>query len=221
MIKITLKYGDKEKKVLVPEMQKVGDFLKDAGVDLSEDDGVIVGDRLLSGDELDKSFIELGLAESSELNVKIEYDLPWATGKSEEIPQGSVVYPPKAQIIGCACFIFSAFSPDELRDFQRYLPEALVRRDEKGEPVFAISLDEKSAGSMNEYGAVFSTKSTKSGNAVITILIDPECDDPEEAVRQSLGKGIINLVEQEEYLMTQRGKLEEKKETLNGYISRM
>jgi len=218
MIKITLKYGEKEKKLLAPEMQSVSDFLKDAAVDFSGGDGVIVSDRLLSGDELNKSFIELGLTES-ELTVKIEYDLPWVNVNPEEIPQGSVVYPPKAQIIGCACNIFSAFSPDELRDFQHYLPEALVKRDAKGDPVFAISLDEKSPGSLNEYGAVFSTKTTKSGNAVITILIDPECDDPEEAVRETLGKGIINLVEQEEYLMTRNKDLEEKKSLLNEYIS--
>ena len=220
MIKITLKYGKNEKKVLVPEMQKVRDFLKEAEVDFSENDGVIVGERLLSEDEIDQNFIDLGLADSSELTVRIEYDLPWKTDCLDEITQGSVVYPPKAHVIGCACIIFSAFTPDDLRDFRRYLPEALVRRDEKGDPVFAISLDEKSPGSLNEYGAVFSTKTTKNGNATITIIIDPDCDDPEEAVRDTLGTAIIHLVDQEEYLMTQYKKLEEKKELVNGYISK-
>ena len=220
MIKITLKNGEKEKKILVPEMQKVRDFLKDADVDFSSDDGVIVGERLLTGDEIDQNFIDLGLADSSELTVRIEYDLPWKTDYPKDVPQDPVIYPPKALVIGCACIIFSEFTPDELRDFQRYLPEALVRRDAKGEPVFAISLDEKSPGSLNEYGAVFSTKTNKAGNAVITIIIDPECDDPEEAVRKTLGPAILSLIEQEKYLITQHGKLEEKKDLLNEYISR-
>lgn len=221
MIKVTLKYAGNEKKVLAPEMQKIRDLLKEAGIDFSEDDRVIIGGRQLSGDEIDQNFIELGLAESSELALQIEYDLPWESESSNEVPAGSVVYPPKARIIGCACIIFSVFTPDELRDFQRYLPEALVKRDEKGEPVFAISLDESSAGSLNQYGAVFSRKAVKSGEATITILIDPDCDDPEEAVRASIGSAILSLVDMEEYLMTRRHELEERKELLNLHISKI
>jgi len=221
MIKVTLKYDGNEKKVLAPEMQKIRDLLKEAGIDFSEDDRVIICGRQLSGDEIDHNFIELGLAESSELALQIEYDLPWESESSNEVPAGSVVYPPKARIIGCACIIFSVFTPDELRDFQRNLPEALVKRDEKGEPVFAISLDESSAGSLNQYGAVFSRKAVKSGEATITILIDPDCDDPEEAVRESIGSAILSLVDMEEYLMTRRHELEERKELLNLHISKI
>ncbi len=82
------------------------------------------------------------------------------------------------------------------------MPEALTMRDESGDPVFAIALDEKSPGSLTKYGAVFSKKATKQGNATITIIIDPDCDDTEEAVRETIGSAIVKLVDMEEYLMT-------------------
>ena len=220
MIRITLQYGGTEKKLLVPEMKKLRDVLNEADIAFSPEDHLIIGDRTLSGDELDKNLIDLGLAGSPELTARIEYDLPWDTRSPEEALQGSVIYPPKARVIGCACIIFSAFTLDLLRDYQRYFPEALVRRDEKGDPVFAISLDESSPGSLNEFGAVFSRHTTKSGNPTITILIDPDCDDPEEAVRNSLGPAILNLVEMEETLTTRYHELQERKDLLDLHISR-
>ena len=219
MIRITLKHGDKEKKLLAPETKKVGDFLKEAEVDFSDEDSVIIGDRLLQGDEIDKSFIDLDFAKSSELTIRIEADLPWKTSDSGEESFGSVIYPPKARIIGCACIIVSSFSPNALRDYQRYLPETLTVRDEAGDPTFAISLDEKGPGSLNEYGAVFSKRTTSDGNATITILIDPECDDPEEAVRESIGAGILKLIDLEEHLMKKHHEIVERKALLDEYIS--
>lgn len=220
MIRITLQYGANTRKLLVPEMKKLRDVLIEEDVDFSPEDHLVIGDRNLSGDELDKNLIDLGLTDSTELTARIEYDLPWDTRSPEEALQGSVIYPPKARVIGCACIIFSAFTLDLLRDYQRYFPEALVRRDEKGDPVFAISLDESSPGSLNEFGAVFSRHTTKAGNPTITILIDPDCDDPEEAVRNSLGPAILNLVDMEESLTTRYYELQERKDLLNLHISR-
>ncbi len=222
MVKITLKYGDNEEKLLVPEQKPVRDILKEAEFGFSPEDRLFIGDRLLHEDDLDKNLLELGYTDSAELTIRVEHDLPWETDETDSSDgpiQGSVVYPPKARIIGCACIIFSAFTPDELRDFQRYLPDALTRRDENGEPVFAIALDEKSPGSLTKYGAVFSRKTTSHGNATITILIDPEIDDMEESVRDSIGSAIISLVDMEEYLMTRMSDLAKKKALLDEYIS--
>lgn len=57
-------------------------------------------------------------------------------------------------------------------------------------------------------------------NPTITILIDPDCDDPEEAVRNSLGPAILNLVDMEESLTTRYHELQERKDLLNLHISR-
>ena len=57
------------------------------------------------------------------------------------------------------------------------------------------------------------------GNATITIIIDPDCDDAEEAVRDTLGSAIINLVEMEEHLMSLMCELNKKKSLLDDYIS--
>lgn len=221
MIKITLKYGEKEKKILAPEQKTVRDILKDAEIDFSEEDRIFAGNRQLSEDQMDRNLFELGHGDSSELTIRIEYDLPWEVADTDtwDDSNTSMVHPPKALVIGSACIIFSALTPEDIRDFQRYLPEALVQRDESGEPVFAISLDEKSPGSLNQYGAVFSKRTNSDGNATITILIDPECEDPKKTVREQLGSALISLVEMEEKLMRKLKDLQEKKGILDLYIS--
>ncbi len=46
-------------------------------------------------------------------------------------------------VAGCACIIFSRLTPEEIRQFKTYHPEALVMEDDiTGEPVFAVDLDE-------------------------------------------------------------------------------
>ena len=94
-------------------------------------------------------------------------------------------------------------------------------QDEHGDPIFAISLDETSPGSLNDYGAVFSTKTNKHGHATITIVIDPECEDTEKLVRESLGSSILRLIRMEQHLLMKQPELNEKKSLLADHITRI
>ena len=69
--------------------------------------------------------------------------------------------------------------------------------DAKGEPIFATDVDGIKPGSLNNYGAVFSGKTTSQGNATIPILLDPTCEDTEKLVREKLGSAILSLVDME------------------------
>ena len=218
MVKITLNNKGKKVSLLVPEQKPIKDVLKELEVDVTPFDSVTLHGKKLSPDDLDKNILDLGLGDQTDMDLVIADDVPWVTDDNPAAG-GSVVYPPKAKIIGCACIIASAFTVDELRDFQRYMPEALTKRDEKGEPIFAISLDETSPGSLNKYGATFSRKATKAGNATITNLLDPECDDMEDMVRDQLGSAILRLVDMEEYLMKKFSELHGRKEMLDLHIS--
>ena len=223
MIKVTLKYGGQEKKILVPEQRKVREVLEECEVSYSAGVVVTVGDRFLNKNDLDRELHELTDHDSSDLTIRIDEgdDLPWETREvvsDDDLPQTD---PSKALVVGCACIIFSEFTPDELWDFQRYMPEVMSQRDEHGDPVFAISVDEKSPGSLNEYGAVFSTKTNRQGHATITIVIDPECEDTEKLVRDSLGSSILRLMRMEQYLLKKQSELDEKKSLLADHIARI
>lgn len=218
MVKITLKNNGKEKALLAPEQKPLLEILQE-DEDFTPFNKFTLNGRKLSVADLDKSVLDLGFIRESGLTLAVEDDVPWETGDGSELIPGSVPCPAKVQVIGCACIIFSAFTPDQLRDFKRYMPEALTARDENGEPAFAVDLDEKSPGSLTKYGAVFSRKTTKQGNATITIVIDPECDDTEETVRKSLGTAILRLADLEECLAAKLPELEKKKGALDEYIS--
>ena len=221
MIKLTLKHTDgKEKTLLVPEQKPLKDILE--GVEFySPFDTVTMNGKPLSWEDLEKNLLDLDCKRDGDVTLMVGENAPWESADRDESPIGSVIYPPKTLIVGCACVVISAFTPEELKDFERYLPEALTMRDEKGEPVFAISLDEKSPGSLTKYGAVFSKRTNSEGHATITIVIDPECDDPEDAVRSALGSAIVSLVNMEEALMDRIGELEQKKALMDEHIQRL
>ena len=222
MIKLTLKHTNGvEKTLLVPREKPLKDILEEDEYYSSCDDVLLNGHKL-SDDDLAKAICDLGDTNAQEITLMIEPGLPWVTDDDpadNDPAEPDSACLPQVVIVGCACVIFSSFSPDELRDFSQYLPEALTLRDENGKPVFAITLDEKSSGSLTKYGAVFSGKTNAEGRAAITILIDPECEDTGAAVRGALGSAIISLAGMEEHLMSRKPELQEKKRLLNDHIT--
>ncbi len=218
MVKLKIVHNGDEKKLIASEQKPIKDILDEGEVGFTPFDSVVLNGKKLSADELEKCILELGFDESSEITVNIEDDVPWETSDSEKPEFGSVIYPPKAQVIGCACIIFSAFTLDELKEMQQFMPDAMTMRDDKGEPIFAISVDETQPGSLNKYGAVFSGKTTSQGNATITIVLDPTCENTEKLVREKLGSAILSLVDMEEYLVKKLPDLHKRKGLLDDYV---
>lgn len=200
MVKLTLKHDDCQERLLVPEQRSIREILAEAHIPFSADDSILMNGRRLQPKDLDKNILDMDLLSAGDLLLEVVADLPWKTEVSSPFDsdpeiEASSVCQPKVHIIGCACVVFSAFTPDQLSDFQRYMPEALTLRDDRGEPVFAMALEEKSPGSLNEYGAVFSGKAAASGNATTVMPYKLVCGSDEQfnyllcqEYREDLGK---------------------------------
>ena len=126
----------------------------------------------------------------------------------------------KAVIIGSACVVFSSLSPDEIRRFKAYHPEALqLHDDETDEVIFTLDIDEESPGSLTPDGAVFSKAVSADGKATITILLDPSVDDRMALAEKNLGRALLQLIDMEKQLVENLPDLEEEKEEFLSNIS--
>lgn len=219
MLKITLCHNGQKDELLVPEQMSIYDILKEKDLVAMPFDTVILDGKEITFKDLDKNVIELGFTDRDALNLSLNENPPWVTG-NEETSFYAVQDPsPRVLIVGCACVIFSAFTPDQLRGLQCILPEALTVRDAQGAPVFAISLDPASPGSLTKDGAVFSAHPSSRGNATITILIDPKVEDPYQKVCESLGPALLRLMDLEESLKARLPEVEDIRDRLDNAIS--
>ena len=221
MVKIRIVHDGYEKKLIVSEKKPIRKVLHDSEIDYAPIDSVSLNGKKLSPEELKNSLLEFGLVDTAEITIGAGENVPRESSDAMNLHPGFSVCPLKVQIMGCACIIISEFSLDELTEMQKYMPEAMTGRDEKGEPVFAISIDEEGSGLLNSYGAEFSRMKTSQGKATITALIDSDCGDAETWVKEKLGSAILSLIDLEEDLKKKLADLHERKNRLNNYISKM
>ncbi len=99
----------------------------------------------------------------------------------------------RATILGCACVVVSKLTPDQIEDFRKYMPEKLQLTDEaSGEVIFAIDIDE-GPGSLLPDKATYSRTKTSDGLATITIILDPECENKLDLIRERIGQALFFL----------------------------
>lgn len=99
----------------------------------------------------------------------------------------------RALLMGCACVVTSRLTLEQLEKFCVYLPEALELKDEDGEVIYAIDFSDETPGRVSDDMTVYSRAVTADGRPTATILIDPECADRKNAVRESIGLGLALL----------------------------
>ncbi len=126
----------------------------------------------------------------------------------------------KAVVMGCACVIFSSLTPDEIKRFKTFHPEALNAVDDEGDTSFSIDIDD-GPGQITSEGATFSRVTSANGKATITILIDPEIDDPMNTVKERIGGPLMSLIEIEEQLTEMLPKLDEEEKAISQQITRL
>ena len=114
----------------------------------------------------------------------------------------------RALVLGCACIILSSLSLEDLMRYCVYHPDALRMKDDKGEEIFSIDLDD-SPGSISSEGAVFSNVSTGDGKATITCLISPKMKDRREMILDKYGTALRRLDELEARLRAGLPELDE------------
>ena len=126
----------------------------------------------------------------------------------------------KAVVMGCACVIFSSLTPDEIRSFKNLHPEALKVNGEENGVDFTIDIDD-GPGHIDTEGATFSNMTSAAGKATITVLIDPEMEDPVSAVTEMIGGPIMRLIELEEHLTELLPKLEDDEKEISKHITQL
>ena len=124
-------------------------------------------------------------------------------------------------VAGCACVIFSALTPDEIRRLQRLHPEALKLVDEDSkETLFRFDMaEEGEPGEIEGEFARFSSTPDAKGKATITIVIDPSAEDKPGLVRDKLGKAIQNLIRTESQALKALPQLEEEEKEVSDQIT--
>ena len=128
---------------------------------------------------------------------------------------GRVTAEIRTLVAGSACVVFSCLTPDQIRRFQAWYPEALQLTDEKtGEVRFTLDRDDDGPGALREEQAVYGHAVSADGKATMTILIDPAADDPDRLVQENLGSALRNLAGLEKQLLEKLPELEEREKAV-------
>ena len=125
----------------------------------------------------------------------------------------------KVAIVGNAAVITSEVSFKELQMIEKYRPEALCLKDDKGQDYFCIGTTSLPGdnGSINKYGASFA----KSGEdkATVTIIKDDGIPNLKNWIVEELGGSLQNLGEVEASLADIAKEITEAREALMNSIT--
>jgi len=205
MIKVTIVSNNPRVDLLASENKTVRQLLNENNIILSNAAVSIDGFTLGSPAELDKPLVEHSGGRSS-MTIGIFVNKDNAA---------------EAVVVGSACVIKSTLTPDQIKQIKKLHPEWLTMVDDNGEPVFAMDIDETLPGSLNEYGAVFGNSTSSDGKATITVVIDPEAEDPAQVVEETLGGALLSLDEMETALAEELPNLQAEVEKVKSMITRM
>ena len=136
------------------------------------------GTTLMPGD-LDKSFAQFGITEKCFLLNVVKADNA-----------------AKIKVVGNVAVVESEAKLETIKKLQKYRPDSLRLYEGTGkdkEEVFAICAAPKGNGSINAYGASFSTSTTTDGKAIITLMIPEGTQNAKEWVKETVGVAILNL----------------------------
>lgn len=104
----------------------------------------------------------------------------------------------KVIIAGNAYVVKSEVTTKKIEELAKYKPEALCLFNENKEPVFAVTLAKRGAGSVGSMGVVFpSTTNDPEGKACFTGMIPEGVADAKEWVKDEVGYAVLKLTELE------------------------
>lgn len=174
MIKVTLITNAGKKNVIVPENKTLRQIYEENDVNYHATTNSVDSVPLQIGD-LDKTLAQLGVGETCRMSSIVKMDNA-----------------AKIVIAGNAAVVKSEVKLDDWKKCLKFDDE-LGLYDEQDEPLFKVSVDECSPGSLTKYGAVFSGKADSEGFATITVLIDPGVEDVVAKVTDELGGPLLDL----------------------------
>jgi len=177
MVKITLITNAGRKTVIASEAKTLREIYEENDVNYDSCTNTIDSVPLRVGD-LNKTLRELGVGETCRMSSIVKMDNA-----------------AKIILTGDACIIKSGVKLDEWKKVLKFEPDFGLY-NEDNEPIFLVAIDEN-MGSLNNNGAVFSTRADHEGYAVITTVIDPAVEDKVQAVTDKLGTALLRLNELE------------------------
>ena len=186
MINVTLITNNGRKTIFVNEDSTIKEFLNENRVNYA------VGVTQLDGcsmrpDDLNKTFAEFGITDSCYLSVVVKADNA-----------------AKVTVVGEAAVITSGLKLDDVKTAKKYRPDALVLKDEDGEPYFCVGYTEKqnSHGAVGECGVTFSPVTDANGYATVTDCVSRE-GDTAKYIADKYGFILLNLKKVEEQIAAQ------------------
>lgn len=177
--------------------------LEDAGIDYSQGMTSLDGATLKPGD-LDKTF--------AQMNVTGEKCYLLNTAKA--------VNAACIKVLAQTAVIESDFTPDEVKEIQKYRPEAMKMVDDKENPVFTIAKVSKGNGSINSIGAEYGDVKTAAGKACIKMEI-PAGEEPKAWIEEHVGVAILRLKAIESTWADTLAKIAEEKAQVLGTIEEL
>lgn len=177
MLKIVIGNNIARNSYILDENTTLRTALEEAGVDYSIGMTSLDGATLKAGD-LDKTFKDFGIQEKCYLLNVVKADNA-ATVK----------------VLGSACIVESAMTPEEIALLEKFQPKALSFYDYvnmQDVEVYRVALAKDGAGSLNKYGATFGGKSS-TGKAIATMVIPCDVEDPKKWVVDNIGASLLNL----------------------------
>ena len=201
MVKVTIVSNNPRQSYIVSEMKTVKQILDEKDIDYSTANVMVDGASLAAG-EINKTLSDLGVVEKTVISVQVHKDNA-----------------AKATIAGSACIVTTTLKPEEIQTLKDLAPEALTLVDEDtGEEVFGLDYTPGAPGSLTAYGANLGSQTDSEGFCTITILLNPEEEDPKDLVYRSLGRPLMLLEELENSIHEFLPQLKEQEEKIKAKI---
>lgn len=134
----------------------------------------------LKAGDVDKTLRELGVGQSCRICAVVKMD-----------NAATVV------VTGDAFVVKSGVKLEDWKKVLKYDPKFGLY-DEEGKKLLFAAAIKNSMGSMNDYGAEFSSRPDQDGNAMLTMLSDPDAEDKVQLATDTLGVGLLRLNQLEE-----------------------
>ena len=102
-------------------------------------------------------------------------------------------------ISGASAVLVSDVTLEDWQKVEKYAPEALKIMDDDGDPLFKVQTG-SAGGSATQYGVSFGSHTNEGGKATVTVVLGESVEDKVKAVKDIMGKALLNLNEIEEVI---------------------
>ena len=127
----------------------------------------------------------------------------------------------KITIAGKAIVVTSAFKLEDIKEIEKYRPEALILKggEDGKEPIFRVCTSK--TGNINQFGAEFDSETHDEDKKATITMIFRGCgeDDVKAAVMDTVGRYVLNLNKVEETLPAVLSEIKTEKETILSNIA--